>query len=81
MRPSNIPPEPYSSIIDDACARDAKYFKLNPSDNCYVRPYCPGEFYPSFPNVDEVSHVEVIEIVSGVRARQLIMKPRISSMN
>jgi hypothetical protein len=46
-RPSvSTTPEPYSSIIDQVCEDDGRYFLLHPYETTYARPVVQFEFYP-----------------------------------
>ena len=68
-------PEPYSTIIDEICAEDAKWFKEHPGVAQRVREARDGEFWPllrpSPPTV--LIGVRVTLLGDGLRTREPIL--------
>ncbi len=61
-------PEPFSTIIDEVCDRDRRYFEEHPGEEFFYRPYIPGEFGPNQLQPDGTM-VEVHNLSPGFRAR------------
>lgn len=68
-------PEPYSTIIDETCAEDARWFKQHPGVTQRVRAARDGEFWPllrpSPPTV--LIGVRVTLLGEGLRTREPIL--------
>ena len=60
-------PSPYGELIDKVMDRDREYFRRNPGERVYVRPYVPGELWPLRYEAD---FVEVEQVAPGVRLRR-----------
>lgn len=66
-RPRVTIPEPFLSIVDEACAADRRYFELHPWESEYIRQVVPGEFWPL--NEGVYTHVLVKQYFPGCRTR------------
>jgi hypothetical protein len=63
-------PEPYASLVDAVCQRDAEFFAAYPDSRGSVRrPYMPGGFYPMTFDSEPIATM-VTQIAPGLRMRQ-----------
>jgi hypothetical protein len=65
------PPRHIATVMDLVATADRAYFDEHPEATCYLRPYCPNEFWPkAFP---AGSLVRVTYLGPGLRTREPIL--------
>jgi hypothetical protein len=68
MHQTEVCPEPYSNIIGEVCKKDKQYFEWNKAAIAFIRPYSPGEFYPTpFDEPPDATYVIYISPVLRIR--------------
>jgi hypothetical protein len=61
-------PEPFDSVVEQACAADRAFFEQHPDAVARVRRIVPGEFWPH--RFADETKVRVVLVAAGVRLRE-----------